>query len=157
MLTTILALPLLTLAAAAPLASAIGSARVLNKCANDVTVWSVGSAVTGPFTVAKNGGVYGETFVKDPVTGGKALKITTSPDGLYTGAPQTVFAYSLDGANIWYDLSDVFGDAFAGKKLVEASADTSCPAITWANGTPPAGSQTKVCSAASDVTLTLCA
>ncbi|KAK3942543.1 putative bys1 family protein [Diplogelasinospora grovesii] len=146
-------------ATAAPLVSAVGSARVVNNCGSAVTVWSVGQNVAGPYSVAANGGSYGETFVKDPVTGGKALKITLQPDGLYTGAPQTIFAYNLDtDANqIWYDLSDVFGDAFAGSKLVEASSDATCPQIVWSNGTPPAGSQVKVCSANSDVTLTLCA
>ncbi|KAK3325937.1 hypothetical protein B0H66DRAFT_143793 [Apodospora peruviana] len=147
----------LTVLALAGLASAVGNARVVNKCSTAVTLWSVGQSVAGPFTVAPNGGSYGEPFVKDPVTGGKALKMTKTADGLYTGAPQTVFAYSLDNDKVWYDLSDVFGDAFAGKKLVEASAEPTCPSIVWANGTPPAGSQVKTCTSAKDVTLTLCA
>ncbi|EOO00625.1 putative bys1 family protein [Phaeoacremonium minimum UCRPA7] len=140
----------------AQLATAVGSARVVNKCSNSVTLWSVGSDVAGPYTLGTNG-AYSEQFVVDPTTGGKALKITTTSDGLYTGAPQTIFSYSLDGDSVWYDLSDVFGDAFSGHKVVEASADTSCPAITWDNGTPPAGSQVKKCGSGSDVTLTLCA
>ncbi|KAK3685174.1 Bys1 family protein [Podospora appendiculata] len=148
---------LITLAAAAPLASAVGNARVANKCNFAVTLWSVGSNVAGPYTISANGGTYSEPFVKDPVTGGMALKMTLDPNGLYTGAPQTIFAYSLDNANIWYDLSDLFGDAFTGKKLVEASANAACPSIVWPNGTPPAGSQVKVCGSDKDVTLTLCA
>jgi hypothetical protein len=147
---------LLALAAATPLASALGFAKVTNKCAGDVHVWSVGSAVQGPFKVAK-GASYSEPFVKDPVTGGKALKVTVAANGLYTGAPQTIFAYSLDGDNIWYDLSDVFGDAFVGKKVVVSSAQDTCPSIIWPTGVPPAGSQVKVCTSSKDVTLTLCA
>ncbi|KAK1760343.1 hypothetical protein QBC47DRAFT_366908 [Echria macrotheca] len=148
---------LLALAAAAPLVSAVGSAKVLNRCSESVTLWSVGQSVSAPYTIAANGGVYGEQFVRDPVTGGKSLKITKASDGLYTGAPQLNFAYSLDGDKIWYDLSTVFGDVFPGKKLVEFSADSSCPAIVWANGTPPSGSQVKVCGSGQDVTLVLCA
>ena len=144
-------------AASTPLATAIGNARVVNKCAGPVYLWSVGQAIAGPYTLAAKTGVYSEPFVKDPITGGKALKITKTSDGLYTGKPQTIFAYNLDGNRIWYDLSDVFGDAFAGSKLVEGSADASCPAIVWPTGIPPAGSQVKVCTAAKDVTLTLCA
>jgi hypothetical protein len=117
----------------------------------------VGASVSAPYTLAASGGSYSEPFVKDPQTGGKALKITVESDGLYTGKPQTVFAYNLDGGQIWYDLSDVFGDAFAGKKIVENSSNAACPAIVWDNGTPPAGSQVKVCESGSDVTLTLCA
>ncbi|EGY21377.1 Bys1 family protein [Verticillium dahliae VdLs.17] len=122
-----------------------------------ISVWSVGSAIAGPYRLAPKSGSYAGPFVKDPKTGGKAIKITTARDGLYTGAPQLNFAYSLDGSKVWYDLSSVFGDAFKGKKLVEKSADSTCPAITWANGTPPASSQVKTCTSAKDVTLTLCA
>lgn len=144
-------------AATTPLVSAVGNARVVNKCSTPVYIWSVGQAAAGPYTLAAKSGVYSEPFVKDPVTGGKALKIVRTSDGLYTGKPQTTFAYTLDDAKVWYDLSDIFGDAFAGSKLVEASADTSCPAITWNNGVQPGGSQTKTCTSAKDVTLTLCA
>ena len=148
---------LLALATAAPLVSATGSARVINHCTESVTLWSVGSSVSGPVTLAANTGTYAEPFVRDPVTGGKSLKITKAADGLYTGAPQLNFAYSLDGATVWYDLSSVFGDVFPGKKLVVASAETTCPAITWASGTNPGGSQTKACTSAKDVALVLCA
>ncbi|KAK5656897.1 hypothetical protein OQA88_4448 [Cercophora sp. LCS_1] len=148
---------LLPLAALAPLAAAVGSARVVNHCGQAVTLWSVGQSISGPFTLAANGGSYSEGFVRDPVTGGKALKVTKSPNGLYTGAPQLNYAYSLDGDKVWYDLSTVFGDVFPGSKVVVASAEGSCPAIVWNNGTPPPGSQVKVCTSAKDVTLYLCA
>ena len=121
-----------------------------------MTLWSVGSAVSQAYTLAQ-GAAYSEPFRKDPVTGGIAIKITKDPNGLYNGSPQTIFAYSLDGATIWYDLSDTFGDAFAGNKLSVSSTNTACPAIVWASGTPPAGSQVKACDSAHDVTLTLCA
>ncbi|KAL2163030.1 hypothetical protein VTH06DRAFT_6866 [Thermothelomyces fergusii] len=150
-------LTVLALAAAAPLAAAVGNARVVNKCKSDVYVWAVGSEIDGPHKLAKKGGAYEEPFVKDPVTGGRALKITATEDGLYSGAPQTIFAYNLDGPAVWYDLSDVFGDAFVGKKLVVASEEPSCPSIIWPNGVPPAGSQVKTCTSDKTVTLTLCA
>ena len=148
-------LTVLALAAAAPLTSALGIARVVNNCDDAVHVWSVGSSVAGPYKLTK-GGFYGEEFAKDPVTGGKALKVTRNADGLYTGAAQTIFAYNLDGGSIWYDLSDVFGDAFVGKKVTVASAEQTCPSIIWPTGVPPAGSQVKVCTAQKDVVLTLC-
>ncbi|KAK4137738.1 hypothetical protein BT67DRAFT_431955 [Trichocladium antarcticum] len=150
-------LPILALALAAPLVSALGMARVVNNCSDSVHVWSVGAEVTGPYQLGKNGGFYGEEFVKDAVTGGRALKVTRHADGLYTGAAQTIFAYNLDHASVWYDLSDVFGDAFAGKKVVVASAEATCPSIVWPTGVPPAGSQVKVCTASKNVVLTLCA
>ena len=148
---------LATLAATAPLATAAGSARVINHCPYEVSLWSVGSAVSGPSILAAGTGTYSEPFRRDPVTGGIAIKITTARDGLYTGAPQLNYAYSLDGDRIWYDLSTVFGVAFPGKKLVVASAETSCPAITWTTGSSPGGSQVKTCTSSKDVALILCA
>lgn len=144
-------------AATTPLVSAAGYARVVNQCDKDVTLWSVGSEIDGPHTIDAKGGVYGEKFHKDPVTGGIALKITQEPDGLYTGAPQLIYSYSLEGNQVWYDLSAVFGNVFDGKELVEKSDNEDCPAIVWEDGTPPGGSQVKDCEANDHVTLTLCA
>jgi hypothetical protein len=53
----------------------------------------------------------------DEKTGGIAIKITKGVDGLLNGEAQQVFAYNLDGAQVWYDLSSVFGDPFVGKRL----------------------------------------
>ncbi|KAK4167942.1 blastomyces yeast-phase-specific protein [Cladorrhinum sp. PSN259] len=150
-------LTILALASTTPLVAALGRAKVVNLCPQTVYVHSVGSSVEGPYALSTNGGYYAEEFRKDPVTGGKALKITQSADGLYTGAAQTVFAYSLDGSTIWYDLSDVFGDQFNGKKVVAKSDEASCGSIVWPTGVPPAGSQVKSCTASKDVVLTLCA
>lgn len=145
------------LAVFSPLVAAVGKARVVNQCDFEATLWSVDSQIHGPHTLGAKGGSYAETFHRDAVTGGIAIKITQDPNGLYTGAPQLNFAYSLDGAKVFYDLSSVFGDAFAGHALVEKSADKTCPVIEWPQGTPPAGSQVKDCTAEKDVTLTLCA
>ena len=150
--TTILA----SVAALAPMASAVGNAIVVNNCADPVYLWSVGSSV-GPLQTIKSGGQYSELLHHDDVSGGISLKITTGPNGLYDGSPQTNFAYTLDGNNIWYDLSDVFGDAFSGDALVVTPSIHTCPNICWANGVSPSGSQTQVCSSSSNITLSLCA
>lgn len=78
---------------------------------------------------------------RDDMTGGVAIKVTKSADGLYSGAPQQVFAYNLDGATVWYDLSTVFGEPFAGYRL-EVVGDHG-GTILWPNGTHPGGSQVK--------------
>ncbi|KJZ70875.1 hypothetical protein HIM_09740 [Hirsutella minnesotensis 3608] len=143
-------------AAMAHAAAAVGKASVVNNCSFAVSAWSVGGDIS-PANRLQPGGTYSETFTRDPKTGGRAIKITVNPDGLFTGQPQTIFAYSLDGNGVWYDLSDTFGDAFKGYKLVEASSNPNCGAINWSDGVPPAGSQVKVCNADADVTLTLCA
>jgi hypothetical protein len=162
----IAALFLSTLAAATPYTPAppyvappptVGKAVVVNNCAFAVTLWAVGGSVSGPYTLKAKGGSYSETLTWDPKSGGRALKVTCSPDGLYKAAPQTIFAYTLDGSKVWYDASDIYGDAFAGHKVFVSSADKSCPTISWPYGKPPAGSQVKTCTSYKDITYTLCA
>lgn len=145
-----------SVAALAPMVSAVGQARVVNHCDFPVYLWSVGGSV-GPKVTIKPKGMYSEQLHYDSASGGIALKITTGANGLYDGSAQTNFAYSLDGNTVWYDMSDVFGDAFSGHTLNVLPSDTTCPHICWGNGVPPSGSQTRDCQANSDVALNLCA
>lgn len=134
-----------------------GYARVVNNCDFEVTLWSVGSEISDPNTLAAHGGSYAERYTKDDKTGGRTLKITLDRDGLYTGKPQVNFAYNLDPDRVFYDLSDVFGDPFAGHKIQVVPSNSNCRSLVWEDGRPPAGSQVRDCSADSDTTLTLCA
>ncbi|KAJ5182426.1 hypothetical protein N7492_000042 [Penicillium capsulatum] len=145
-----------SVAALAPLASAAGHAIIKNNCDHTVYAWSVGSSV-GPAQTIESGKSYTEQLRHDPVSGGISLKITKEADGLYTGKPQTNFAYTLDSERVWYDLSDVFGDPFSGKSLLVKPSVVSCPNICWAEGVSPGGSQTKDCESSADITLNLCA
>ncbi|KAF2842053.1 hypothetical protein M501DRAFT_1013421 [Patellaria atrata CBS 101060] len=140
---------------AAPIVNAVGNAVVTNRCPATAYVWSVGSSVSAQHAL-KTGQSYSEALHWDPKSGGITLKITTSADGLYNGSPQTNFGYTLDGNNVWYDLNDVFGDPFSGKKLVVTPSDGSCGKIVWEQGVRPAGSHTYVCGSAASLTLTLC-
>ncbi|KAL1970002.1 hypothetical protein VTN77DRAFT_6407 [Rasamsonia byssochlamydoides] len=150
----------LTLSVAAillPLAHAVGNAVIYNNCSDPVYIWSVGSTV-GPGQTLSFGEEYSEKYHQDAKTGGITVKITRKAGGLYDGSPQTDFAYTLDGNNqIWYDISDVYGDPFVNSTLSVVPTDTSCPIIAWLNGVPPSGSQTAVCTADTDVQLNLCA
>ncbi|KAI7970790.1 hypothetical protein EIK77_007970 [Talaromyces pinophilus] len=137
------------------LASAVGNAVVVNSCSFPVYLWSVDSVVSQEYTL-NPGDNYLEPLHSDPTTGGVAIKITTVENGLYNASPQTDYAYSLTNGEVWYDLSDVFGDPFSGNSLTVTPSDTSCSSIDWPSGTPPAGSQVNVCQENSDITLTLC-
>ncbi|KAL4914463.1 hypothetical protein BDW62DRAFT_190380 [Aspergillus aurantiobrunneus] len=149
-------LAVLSFAALAPLANAIGNAQVHNNCADPVYVWSVGGSISDVHTV-NPGDTFSEQFHRDPTSGGISLKVTRSPNGLYDGSPQLNFAYTLDPNQVWYDLSTVFGSAFQGEVLTITSNNEECPTICWPDGTQPAGSQVKTCEPASDKTLTVCA
>lgn len=148
---------ILATAALAGTAVAVGDARVKNNCDFEVTLWSVGSEISPAFTLPAGGNAFAEPFTRDEKTGGRSLKVTRERDGLFTGKAQTNFAYTLDGAAVWYDLSDVFGDTFSGERITVTSADPNCASIVWDNGIPPSGSQVKTCGSNNDVTLTLCA
>lgn len=130
----------------------LGRAVVANHCNTPVYVWSVGSVVQPRQTILQDGR-YSETFRRDPGTGGIAIKISTVSDGLYSSAPQTIFAYNLNDDKVWYDLSDVFGDPFEGHPVVLQPAE---PQIYWQDGVPPAGSQVRENDASGDLVLTLC-
>jgi hypothetical protein len=135
-----------------PASTRLGRAVVLNHCRNPVYIWSVGSSVRPEVTLLPYT-QYAETFREDPVAGGIAIKISTQEDGLYVSAPTTVFAYNLSDKQVWYDLSDVFGDPFAGYSVRLHPAE---PEIYWQQGIPPAGSQVRVMDASADLVLTLC-
>lgn len=145
------------LAALTPLAAAVGSAIVENQCADPVYLWSVGSQMSERHKI-ECGDVYSEDIHRDPVSGGISIKITTTEDGLFNGSPQLNFAYTLtgDGARVFYDLSNVFGNAFEGDALIVEPSKSGCGVIDWPNGVSPGGSQVKDCASSSDVRLTLC-
>ena len=94
-----------------------------------------------------------EDLRRDEKTGGIALKITKNPDGLLNGDPQQVFAYNLDGAQVWYDLSAVFGEPFAGLRVEVTS--TTGESIIWPKGTNPGGSQVKVAPSSENIWFTV--
>ncbi|OJZ90830.1 hypothetical protein ASPFODRAFT_57116 [Aspergillus luchuensis CBS 106.47] len=132
-----------------------GHAIILNTCAFPIYAWSVSSIVGPQITIPAAAPVtsssssnsnsttqqysnYTEPYHHDAQTGGVSIKLTTLRNGLYTGAPQTIFAYNfVEGQNqVWFDLSDVYGDPFKGRRRwrmfgsqvgdVERQADTGC-------------------------------
>jgi hypothetical protein len=149
-------LTLTSLLALTPLATAVGNAVVKNSCTHPIYLWSVGGSVGAKQTIAP-GKSYSEPFRHDAASGGISLKITTVDNGLYNGSPQLNYAYTLDNAGVWYDLSSVFGDPFSGSAVAVKPSDTSCSSICWASGVSPGGSQVKVCQANSDEVLEVCA
>lgn len=149
-----------SLAALTPLASAVGSAIVKNQCDFPVYLWSVGGSVSDVHTLNAHDGGYSELMRTDDTSGGIALKMTLEEDGLFTGKPQTIFAYALGGGEgkVAYDLSDVFGDPFSGNTLSLAPAEDTCKSICWNGGISASYvSNTEMCTEDTDVTLTLCA
>jgi hypothetical protein len=99
------------------------------------------------------GGLYYEPLHRDEKTGGIAIKITKTLDGLYSGDPQQVFAYNLDSTQVWYDLSTVFGEPFVGNRLEVTS--TTGESIVWPRGSHPGGTQVKVAPSEENIWFTV--
>jgi hypothetical protein len=141
----------------------LGHATVHNLCPQPIYLWTVGSTISPQFTLQSNT-TYTERYRRDPSSGGIALKLTRVPNGLYASAPQMIFAYNLVGGQIWYDLSDVFGDPFVGEPVrVEYEVEGGRggdkgdrEGIEWVHGVPTGGSMVRVAEAQGDIVLTVC-
>lgn len=135
---------------------AIGRAIVTNQCDAPIYLWSVGSTISNQTALPKDSS-YGELFHSDPISGGITLKITSTPGGLFTSnASQIIFAYNSDNISVWYDMSSLFGDGFAGRTLKIQPSDETCESIGWYDGRMPAGSQVKKCQRDTNLELTFC-
>ncbi|PWY71007.1 hypothetical protein BO70DRAFT_343296 [Aspergillus heteromorphus CBS 117.55] len=132
-----------------------GHATILNNCTHAIYIWSV-TNTTSPQTTLNQSLSYSEPFRHDPASGGVSLKITTVRNGLYTGAPQTVFAYNWVDGQVWYDLSDVYGDPFAGRRVSVLRYGGGQEMIVWEDGVPPRGSQVRVLPGDVDLVLRVC-
>jgi hypothetical protein len=153
MILNALAVAIISLAACA---QAIGRAIVTNQCDAPIYLWSIGGSISEQYTITKDTS-YSEVFHTDPVSGGIALKISPIEGGIFKpNVSQTIFAYNLDTNQVWYDMSDIFGDGFSGRTMKVTPTDSTCESITWGTGKPPAGSQVKTCQAETDLELTFC-
>ncbi|KAF2001855.1 hypothetical protein P154DRAFT_414241, partial [Amniculicola lignicola CBS 123094] len=128
---------LLTLALTAT-AQAAAKAYVKNKCGVPLYISTVSSR-SSDVQPLPNGGFWTDELKYDPLTG-IAIKITSKPDGLATGAPVLHFSYTLgqEDGKTYYDLSSAYGldDVFEGEKLeLHTNWEKNCPVITWL-GTP---------------------
>lgn len=150
----------LAIAALSTLATAanadVGYAGVENLCDFDVYTWYVGGNVSDVKINPAHAGYQGEKYTLDPESGGRVIKMTTEEDGLYNGSPQLNLAYTLDGAQVWYDMSEVFGSPFEGHELFLHAIDDDCEDVEWKDGVQPGGSNVNVCTSEKSFTLVLC-
>lgn len=137
-------------------AQAVGRAIVTNQCDQTIYLWSVGSSI-GPQQVIPKDSSYSEYYHRDPTSNGIALKMTAEEGGIFKpNVSQTIFAYNLDGDQVWYDMSDLFGDGFAGRTMTLRPTDQTCKVISWPAGKPSSGSNIASCQAGTDLELTFC-
>lgn len=135
---------------------ALGRAIITNQCDEPVYLWSVGSTVSNQTALPKDSS-YAEIFHSDPESGGISIKVTSTPDGIFqNGTSQLVFAYSIDSSTVWYNMTSVFGDGFAGRTLRVQPSDEKCEPISWYDGRAPKDDQIKSCEKGTNLELTFC-
>ncbi|OJK02343.1 hypothetical protein ASPACDRAFT_1854323 [Aspergillus aculeatus ATCC 16872] len=132
-----------------PLTLKPANATIHNLCPFPIYLTAV-SSTTPPEIPLPPNTTWTEPYRHDPQTGGISLKLTTVPNGLYTGAAQTIFAYNYleRTGQVWFDLSDVFGDPFKGFRVrlgpMGPAPGNASEMIVWEDGVPPRGSQVRV-------------
>ncbi|RAH67222.1 Bys1 family protein, partial [Aspergillus aculeatinus CBS 121060] len=143
------------------------NATIHNACLFPIYLTPV-SSTTPPETCLPQNTTWTEPYRHDAQTGRISLKLTTVANGLYTGAPQTIFAYNYleRPGQVWFDLSDVFGDPFRGYRVrlgpmgpmgpVGPGSGNASEMIVWEDGVPPRGSQVRVVGGEVGVGLGVC-
>lgn len=118
------------LAATAAQVSALGSAIVHNQCDFDVYLWAVGDLSGSMETIAANGGAWSQQYQNNPDGGGMSIKLGSDPkcDNI------TQFEYTLDGASLWYDLSNINGYPFASRGVTVVPTDSTCRGVACPAG-----------------------
>jgi len=152
-----------TSAIAATLISQVnaGSAVVKNECPSDVHLWSVGDT-PGVMQTVPSGGVWSEPYYSKSGGGGISIKITTDDDQY---GSVTQFEYTLDGATLWYDISNINGYPFVDSGLTLIPSDDTCRTVVCPAGVELCSDAynvwnddqaTAACGSAADMTLVLC-
>ncbi|KAM4065970.1 blastomyces yeast-phase-specific protein [Hirsutella rhossiliensis] len=154
-------------AALASLASA-GRVIVANNCDYEVSVWAVGQ-VQSPVTHVGHGESFSEELHRDPVSGGRDIKIARKPHPgntnplsgahlqlAYNVSPDGNRPLDTDSGSLNYDLNAIFNTPFPNSRVTLKS--TGCPHILWETGVKPQNSGGQACKGIGhDLTLTLCA
>ena len=133
-----------------------GYAGVENLCEFDVYTWYVGGNSSEMKVNPAKAGYVGERYMVDPESGGRVIKMTTEKDGLFNASPQVNVAYTLDGSQVWYDVSEIFGSPFEGHELSLINDDENCGSKEWKDGVISGENNVDVCSSTSSFTLRLC-
>ena len=143
-------------------AAATGNAIVHNKCTKPMYLWSVGDSSSSQVALPDHTVAYHESYRSRKAGGGISIKVCNTPE---LTDNQTQFEYTLDTTKIWYDLSNINGNALNGVDYELKASDPDCPVVhcpatdakckavynVWNDD-----ASTHACSADSDLIFTLC-
>ena len=143
-------------------AGGTGSAIIQNHCSYPISLASVGSS-PGTVVHVPAGGSYSEQFHTTSTEAGVSIKIVKDGDPIRS-ANITQFEYTLVTPLVYYDLSLINGDAFAGEYNAVIPATASCPQVTCQPGevpckeayTQPPQRKTKSCASNANIVYNIC-
>lgn len=109
-------------------------AAVRNNCGSPMYLWSVGDVMSEMVEIPDKMTIYNETYRARSNSGGISLKISGT-DTLSKN--QTQFEYTIDedavqGATVWYDISNVDGNALSNVHYKLEASDPDCPVVQCA-------------------------
>ncbi|KAI4149145.1 MAG: hypothetical protein LQ340_004775 [Diploschistes diacapsis] len=143
-------------------AAGTGSVIVKNNCGFAISLSSVGTSPGAVASVAA-GHSWSEQYQTTSDGGGVSIKIVRDGNPL-SSSNITQFEYTLASPEVYYDLSLINGDAFAGEYNAIVPDGSSCPTVTCqANEVPcaeaytePPQPRTKACAASGNIVYNIC-
>lgn len=138
-----------------------GTASVTNACSFPVYLWSVSNSAGSMQTLESGSGSYSEAYQTNADGGGISIKISndTSQESV------TQLEYTLQGSNLFYDLSNINGYPFMEGGVSLSPSMSSCNAVSCPPGVaecsgvyndPNDNEATSGCTSACNLQLTLC-
>jgi len=136
-----------TLLAIASTALAAGTATIQNNCPEQVFLTITRSDQQSTTqSLAGSGGKYSE-----PISGqGNSFGLTKNDQYFSASTPKLIWGFSDAAPTLYYTVSNVDGDAFAGEKFALGASDASCGVVSSYDGS------THTCGDSNNFTLTLC-
>lgn len=144
-----------------------GVAAVHNKCGSSMYLWSVGDASSKQIHLPDRSVVYNETYRARADGAGISIKICGQPE---LNDNHTQFEYTIDppstpSPKVWYDISNINGNALSSVDYELKPSDKDCPTVYCPAGEAKCkavynvwndDASTHACSADADLIFTLC-
>jgi hypothetical protein len=118
---------------------------VINYCPFSIFLLSVisgGQPIAGPLEIPGDNpsdNIPPSTYKESSGDQGRAIKIVSSRDGWWNGAPQLILGYSTDRTGTYTSISTVPRDKspLEGHRVLLQGKGFNCPDIIWENGKDP--------------------
>ena len=156
----------LAVAALAPAAAAF-QVTITSSCSFSVYGWNVANSYgSGPPTFTLDGNTKSWSAPFEERTdndGGVSIKLKAN-DNIFDGGPLNQVEYKMAGSTLFYDLSNINGNIFAGQEVIMQTSNSACPTVNCPAGQSvcaaaynmPDDLRTLACPGGADIEVILC-